>query len=213
MSDGKITLLTFVSGNINGVDFTASGTGEADTAAGVTRATLRYSRFPEDFTPLKCKSWKCKHHPRVALETDGGQNLYTVTKGNYDIVEKIRYPDNQVIYSSAQVRQIEPNYQAVISRFDGICRGRVDVAKQLPYDEIITPAGDGRAIFHGQRTIIFEDNSEIEITWQGTMFFIERDAVLPFEQIIHYEPLVQTKFSRADLRYEKQMKVSVSPRR
>ncbi|MHB1185946.1 MAG: hypothetical protein ACYC4A_14760 [Desulfobulbia bacterium] len=213
MDTGKIKLLTFVSGNINGVDFTASGTGEADTTTGETKSFLHFSRFPEDFTPRYGKSWKCKHHPRVALEKEGGKNFYSLTKGNYDIVETIRYPGNQVIYSSAQVRQIEPDQQVVFSRFDGICRSRVDVATQLPYDEIITPAGPGRALFHGQRTFVFEDNSEAEIVWDGTIYFVEKEAVLPFEEIVRYEPVAQTRFSRADLRYDKQMMVSVSPRR
>lgn len=213
MTNGTIKLLTFVSGNINGVDFTASGIGEADLVAGITRSTLQFSRFPADFTPRYGKSWKCKQHPPIADEIDGGQNLYTLTKGNYDVTETIRYPNNQIIYSSAQVRRVEPDYQIVISRFDGICRDRVDVIKQLPYDEVITPAGPGRVLLRGQRTFVFGDTSESQITWEGTIFFLERDSVLPFEEIVHYEPLVESVFSRETLRYEKQIRVSISPRR
>ena len=116
MKDGKIMLLTFVSGNINGVDFTASGTGEADNAtADDPRASLHYSRFPEAFHPSVWQVVEVQTTPEsVALETDGGLNLYTVAKGNYDIVvDNTILPDDQVIYSSAQVRQIEPVFQVV----------------------------------------------------------------------------------------------------
>lgn len=213
MNKSKIRLLTFVSGNINGIDFTASGSGEADTDKGTTKAMLQYTRFPEDFTPLRCKSWKCVHHPAIAIEIEGGLNMYSITKGNYDLVQTIRYPDNQVIYASSQIRRIEPDTQIAISRFDGVCKGRVDVVKQMPYDEIISPSGTGAANFHGQRTIVFEDGEQMVIRWDGTFYFVDRNAVLPFDQVVHYESLVATRFSRSNLRYEKEMRVSISPRR
>jgi hypothetical protein len=99
----KITLLTFVSGNINRVDFCASGSG--------------YAQY------------------------------------------------NQVIYSSAKVRRIEPNFQVVISRFDGLCKGEVNIVKMLPYQEILIPQGKGKAIFRGERVVITNKGSEIKIRW------------------------------------------------
>jgi len=206
----EITLLTFVSGNINGVDFCASGSGYAQLKKGITKSYLQYTNFPQDFTPLKCKSWKCKHHPAIAREIKGGLNLYSIAGGNYDVFETIRYPNNQVIYSSAKVRRIEPNFQIVISRFDGLCKGEVNIVKMLPYQEILIPQGKGKAIFRGERVVITNKGNEIKIRWDGELYFINKNVELPFEEVLFYTPTKTAKFFRDKLRYEKEMEVSVS---
>ncbi len=208
----KIELLTFVSGCINGVDFQSSGGGFADPVKGITKAVLLYDKFPEDFTPLKCKSWKCKHHPAIAEEIDGGKNFFTVCKGNYDVFETIKYPGNQAIYSSAKIRRIDFSRQVVISRFDGFCTVDADIARQLPYDEIMRPGGRGKAMLSGERTVMTVKGAEIKICWEGEIQFLDRNAELPFEEIIHYEPLAPVRFLRKELRYEKEMKVTIAPR-
>lgn len=209
----EIELLTFVSGSINGVEFSASGSGTADIKKGITRSYLEYTNFPKDFTPLKCKSWKCKHHPSVAEEIDGGMNLYTICKGNYDIFETIRYPDNQAIYSSAKVRRIGPDRQVVISRFDGSCKGPTDIARTLPYQETLYPAGPGKAVLRGERSVSTKRGLEIKISWDGEVQFVDKTAELPFEEVISYTPLAPARFLREKLRYEKEMKVTVFPKR
>jgi len=42
--------------------------------------------------------------------------------------------------------------------------------------------------------------------------FLDRNAELPFEEIIHYKPLTPVRFLRRELRYEKEMKVTIAPR-
>ncbi len=207
-----ITLLTSISGEINGVEFIAYGQGKANLERGISTSRIVYRNFPQDFSPILCRSWKCKHHLHIALEVEGGRNLFTISQKtgvcDYDIFETIYYPDGE-IFTYGKVR-ILPTYQIVISRFDGWYRGPIDVKEQEPYEEILIPAGRGRIYIKGKRKVIFADRSDIKIRWDGEIVFLDKSVELPYEEILFYKP--KEDFDRKSLTYSTQMEVNIKPK-
>jgi len=208
----SVILSTFIEGHINGVDFTGTGTGIGYPNEGRVRGTITFDRFPADYTPLLCRTWKCKHHPNLAREISRGMNFFTLTAGacDYDVFSTITYPWGDTLYVTAQVRRPDPYHQTVHQVRTGHYTGPTDVVSILPFQDIIHPAGRGKITVEGSRSVVRSDSSIITYTWREEVFFLDTTVTMPFDQIVSYTPIT-TRWDPQNLELELETIVTIRP--
>ena len=132
-------LTTHITGNINGSAFECHGTGKV-RHDGTTEAALTFDRPPLDFTPMLCKSWKCKQHLVLGLPEDHPLVEHVNTGGRVIDRTIIEYPfANSVVTMSSVLHRPGPGHQHVYQTRVGTYTGPTDIAEQLPYTMEITP--------------------------------------------------------------------------
>ncbi|NLI40270.1 MAG: hypothetical protein GX421_03655 [Caldisericales bacterium] len=199
-----IQITSTIFGNINGVQFQGNHGGTANTENGTSSSSIQFTAFPLDFTPLACRSWACKHHLSVCMETGGAINLLNLAGGNYDTEEIVSYPGGGQITTTSQVRLANPSLETCQQAFNGNIQITKEILLLEPFTEILTPDGPGRAIKEGSRRIVFSDDSSIIITWTGIVMFVDQSLELPFSQAIDYTYL-SAFFDRQNLLFTKKL--------
>lgn len=199
-----IQITSTIYGNINGAQFLGNHSGTANPSSGTSSSTIQYTAFPLDFTPLACRSWTCKHHLSICMETDGAINLLNFTGGNYDTDETVFYPGGGQIITTSQVRLVNPNLETCQQTFSGNVQITKEILSLEPFTETLMPDGPGKIIKQGSRRIVFSDNSSIVLTWSGVILFVDQSLVFPFAQAIDYN-YSNASFDRQNLLLAKEL--------
>jgi len=199
-----IQITSTIYGNINGVQFQGAHSGTSDPNSGTSSSTIQYTAFPLDFTPLGCRSWTCKHHLSVCMETEGAINLLNFAGGNYDTYETVLYPGGGQITTTSQVRLVNPNLETCQQTFDGNIQITKEISSLEPFTEILIPNGPGKIAKQGSRKIVFSDNSSIVLIWSGVILFVDQSLVFPFAQAIDYN-YSNASFDRQNLLLAKEL--------
>ena len=108
-ADVLSTVIT-VTGNINSHPVSGTGLSATNLATGSGQTTIVFTSIPPGYNPI-CygKSWKTKHHSRVALCSYGAANLADISPAGYDFSTTIIYENGDSIVSQGQVRQVDAN--------------------------------------------------------------------------------------------------------
>jgi len=212
----RIATLDHVWGNINNSVFNGFGKGEANPATGLSEGEIVFNQFPASFSPLLCKSWKCKQHKCLsAEENDGGGNLFSISDGIQDHSEDviIRYPTGDEIHTYSLVKQLDPEHQVSLNRFWGKYSGPVAVVGFEPFEELLTPAGPGRALIYGTRSVMVEVEPNVtqplSCVWSGELNFLDRTRELPYPMRFSYQIAAAT-WSSVNSVFHKRMTVVAS---
>lgn len=181
----NINLTTSIAGNINRVEFTASGEGIASDD-GHSESWLRFSTRVPNFTPMLCKSWQCKHHQVIAsLESDRANPLVRFLDEGGIIFDRteVEYPrGNGRILMTSHISRPNPGIQAVFQTRIGEYSGPDDIVRQLPFDQITKPSGAGRAVSESVRRVMRSTGDTISIAYTEEVYF-SPEFELPFSLI------------------------------
>ena len=206
-----ITTSETISGTINGQTFTGSGTGVAYLLEGREVGTVTFQDFPAGFHPFVFgKSWKCVCHKAVALELDGGMNLWTLARGNYDVETTMTFPNGDVIICVAQVRKVGDYAMNRCLSLNGTYTGPTDLVSMLPRVTIMRPAGPGKVIEEGTRQVVMSDGSIMQVKVYEEITFVNTTTELPFEQIMTYTP-INASWTPENFTLQLEIKTTVKP--
>lgn len=208
----KVTLISFIAGNINGKYFTAIGQGIGSKKMGLLQGKVKFSQtFPfQSFTAYLCRTWKCKHHPCFAKEIENGINIYQRSKGNFDAYTLVTYPTGEKLSIISQVRNPDSKHQIVKQTRLGNYSGAIDIVEQLPYEDKIYPAGPGRIIIKGIRQVRRQNGELINIQWEEEVVFVDPSITLSSPQLMVYTPK-KTKWDSKTLEFSVTTDVVIKP--
>lgn len=155
-------LSTRISGTVNGVPFSGRGSGTFDTETRLSSNRLVFWNFPGSYSPLLCRSWKCKHHPD---RTPPQPYL----SGNYDLDETVVYIEGAegTILTRGAVRQTGALQSDATSTFDGTFSGPVAIESFPVHRETFTPQADGTYHITGYREAIIPGGNSVKTLWYG----------------------------------------------
>ncbi len=161
--------ITHINGNINGRSFTGEGKGSFDTDTSVSEGRIVFLKFPNNYMPLLCRSWRCKHHPCVPPKNNPQLKLFP--RRNYDLDETVIYISGASgkIHTTGKVREIFPETTEAFSEFNGWYNGPLDVATIPIHRETFTPIESG--IYHicGYRMVEIKNKTTVETQWYGKL--------------------------------------------
>jgi len=178
----SITVSSSITGTINGVSYTATGSGYINSGEGEGFLTIVFSTLIPNYHPFLSPTWHCKHHPPFALELNGGINLFQLTPEGYDYYGTKVYPNGWgQITTSTQIRMTDATHMTSNDIRSGVYTGPIDIVQILPYSYIMSPAGAGKVSMTSTEIVIRSDGSKIESSVNTEIFFLST-ATLPFEQ-------------------------------
>lgn len=139
----QITGNVRISGVINDVEFSASGSATGDPSAGRYKVSLKYSEIPKGWHPLMYAD------PKVGLlflkEQDGGENFQSVTGGRYTSAGTIDLGDGNLLRNNADIRMLTGN--RFIANYVMSGTAHIDRLIALEFfEETMLPLGPGRAV-------------------------------------------------------------------
>lgn len=194
---------THISGFINEASFTGEGYGTIDTSTNTSTTHVEFSGFPSTFTPVLCRSWKCKAHPPAVDPIDARANFIKALGANYDMDEIVRYIGGASgeVHTTGQTRRTSathgmsrnavttgpsptPYDSEIVGTFIGTYDGPVDAASVPVHWEQFTPtATRGVLSTYGYREVLMASGATVATEWSGTLTMIlqESDIWDPFE--------------------------------
>jgi len=149
----------------------------------------------------RCLCWRYRGH----------KPLQTYSQG-YDWSSVKTYEGGKwgTIYASAHVRMPNSTYISTDYILRGNYTGLIDMVKILPSDSIMRPAGQGMVTIEMNESYLRSDRSIIESSMHANILFLAVDAILPFEEIIHIEPL-EYSWSPGNLTFYLHTRATVRP--
>jgi hypothetical protein len=191
MASSNLTLVTEISGVINGSAFTADGGGTWNASASRSSSRLSFDHAIDGFIPILCATWSCKHHPKLAEPRDGEKNPFSAildAGATIGTVLTMTYPfGNDRIVAIGRIDRAKPGEQRARQTRVGWYSGPLDIIEQEPFAEHFSPAGPGRATGRSARTVRRANGSSFAIAYEWQISFPSQFALdKPF--VVEYAP-------------------------